>query len=342
MIINMDNKSKTSSIIKNFNKIYNSKCSKHKIFPSILPPADRIIVIGDIHGDYNMLLKCLKLAKLIDNNLNWIGGESIVVQVGDQIDSCRFTGNNDNSYCNSMIMENDNPDDLNILYFMTRLHKKASKEGGAVYSLIGNHELLNTLGNLSYVSHNNIKSFDNYKTNTGVIIRDGYQARHFAFSPGNDIANFLGCTRKIALVIGSNLFVHGGIVPYIANKYKIEDMNKLLTLFLLGEIDQPEYFSDLFISGKTSPLWTRIFGMKVNNCDLLMTPLKEVYNVNKIYVGHTPQLKTGIHSQCNDSIWMTDVGLSHAFDKYKKTAGNNVKHVQVLEILNDSIINILS
>ncbi len=327
----------------NFNKIYRSKCSKYKLFPSILPPADRIIVIGDIHGDFNMLIRCLKLAKLIDNEYNWIGGETIVVQVGDQIDSCRFTYKGSNtSNCNNIIMENDNPDDLNILYFMTKLHKKATKEGGAVYSLIGNHELLNSLGDLSYVSHNNLRSFDNYKTESGIIIKDGYQARHFAFTPGNEIANFLACTRKIALVIGSNLFVHGGVVPYIANKYKIEDMNKLLTLFLLGEIEQPEYFSDLFISGKTSPLWTRIFGMKVNNCESLMSPLKEVYNVNKIYVGHTPQLKKGIHSQCNDSIWMTDIGLSRAFDKYKTTKGYDIKKVQVLEILNDSVINIIS
>ncbi len=329
--------------IKNFNKIYRDKCSKYKLFPSTLPPANRIIVIGDIHGDFNMLIKCLKLAKLIDNKHNWIGKDTIVVQVGDQIDSCRFTTKNDNyqSNCNNMTIENDDPDDLNILYFMTKLHKKASTDGGAVYSLVGNHELLNSLGDLSYVSHNNIRAFDNYKTESGVIIKDGYQARHFAFTPGNEIANFLACTRKIALVIGSNLFVHGGVVPYIANKYKIEDMNKLLTLFLLGEIEQPEYFSDLFISAKTSPLWTRIFGMKVNNCEQLMSPLKEIYNVNKIYVGHTPQLKTGIHSQCNDSIWMTDIGLSHAFDKYKITKGNNIKHVQVLEILNDNIINIL-
>jgi hypothetical protein len=328
-----------SKIIQKFNQIYKLKCSKHQIFPSTLPKTDRIIVIGDIHGDYDMLIRCLKLAKLIDNKSNWIGGGTIVVQVGDQIDSCRLINKYGISNCNSITMENDNPDDLKILYFMTELHKKATEAGGAVYSLIGNHELLNSLGDLSYVSHNNLRSFDNYKTNSGIIIRDGYQARKFAFTPGNEIANFLACTRKIALVIGSNLFVHGGIIPYIANKYKnIDDMNKLLTLFLLGEIEQPEYFTDLFISGKTSPLWTRLFGMKVNNCENLMTPLKEVYHVNKIYVGHTPQLKKGIHSQCNDSIWMTDIGLSHAFNKFHK---DSIKKVQVLEILNDSVINVL-
>ena len=77
--------------------------------------------------------------------------------------------------------------------------------------------------------------------------------------------------------------------------------------------------------------------MKVNNCDFLMNPLKEVYNVNNIYVGHTPQLRTGIGSQCNDKIWMTDIGMSHAFNKYKKSSHK----IQVLEILNDSIVNIL-
>jgi hypothetical protein len=46
------------------------------------------------------------------------------------------------------------------------------------------------------------------------------------------------------------------------SKYKIDDMNKLLTLFLLDELTEPNVFKDLFISGKTSPLWTRIFGNK--------------------------------------------------------------------------------
>ena len=335
-----------NNFIKDFNKIYNNKCN-NKYLPSILPPTRRIIVIGDIHGDMNMLIKCLKIAKLINSNHNWIGKDTVVVQVGDQIDSCRYNGidscNDPDKY---ELDEADNPDDINILYFMTKLHNQAIEDGGAVYSLMGNHELMNVIGDFSYVSHSNIRHFDNYNHN-GNIIEDGYDGRKVAFEPGNKIANFLACTRKMALIIGSNLFVHAGMVPQMISKYKIDDMNKLLTLFLLDEIKQPELFRDLFLSSKTSPFWTRLFGTRIDNCIELLQPLKDVYNVNRIYVGHTPQLKTGITSKCNNNIWLTDVGMSKAFNQFDTDTDNdnhrNIHRMaQVLEILNDGEeINIL-
>jgi hypothetical protein len=312
-----------------FNQIYKEKCMNYKKLPSILPKADRIIVIGDIHGDRSKLLEGLILARLIDNN-NWIGGNTIVVQVGDQIDSCnRNMGPIEQ--CNVIQRSDDIPDDINILYFMTELHKKASKHGGAVYSLVGNHEIMNVTGDMTYVSHQNLSSFDK---ETGSYIK-GREKRIELFQPGNSIANFLACSRQLALVIGSNLFVHGGIIPIIASKYRnINDINMLLTLFLLGELEEPYLFNDLFTSGKTSPLWTRVFGFKINNCDDYLKPLEKIYNVNNIFVGHTPQIKHGITQQCNNRVWMTDIGMSRAFN-------NPVSKAQVLEILNDNIFNIL-
>ena len=325
-----------NNFIKNFSRIYNNKCN-NKYIPSILPPVNRIIVIGDIHGDMEKLLKCLKIAKLIDSHYNWIGGETVVVQVGDQIDSCRYNGTNDCNQPETYHYNNgDQADDIKILYFLTELHDKASKAGGAVYSLMGNHEFMNVIGDMSYVSHNNIRHFDNYNHN-GSTIEDGLDGRKTAFEPGNKIANFLACTRKMALIIGSNLFVHAGIIPEMIKKYKIEQMNKLLILFLLDELKEPSIFKDLFLSGKTSPFWTRLFGNRIddNNCIELLQPLKDVYNVNRIYVGHTPQLNTGITSQCNGRVWMTDVGMSKAFDDYSI---NINREAQVLEILEDGDI----
>lgn len=307
-----------------FNKIYREKCSKYTQVPSILPAVKRIIVIGDIHGDMKMLIRCLEIANVIDIHKNWIGGETVVVQVGDQIDSCR---SNDCMNQNEM----DIPDDINILYFMSNLHELASSHGGAVYSLMGNHELMNVNGDMSYVSYNNIVASQH--NNNIVAYKAGMEGRLHAFKPGNTIANFLACTRKIALIIGSNLFVHAGIVPQLVNKYRIDDMNKLLTLFLLDEYIQPNLFNDLFNNPNISPLWTRMFGMKVDNCNGIMQPLKTIYKVDKIYVGHTPQLNTGITNQCKEKIWMTDVGMSHGFDKI--THNNKHRHAQVLEILND-------
>ncbi|ARF09877.1 hypothetical protein Indivirus_4_49, partial [Indivirus ILV1] len=57
----------------------------------ILPKQERIIAIGDLHGDYNLTLEVLKLANVIDHNNKWIGGNTYVVQIGDQLDNCRPT-----------------------------------------------------------------------------------------------------------------------------------------------------------------------------------------------------------------------------------------------------------
>ncbi len=320
----------------NFMDNYNKKCSNYNYFPSILPSVRRIVVIGDIHGDMEMMLKCLKIGKLIDDDNKWIGGDSVVVQIGDQIDSCRYNGKDDCNDPNNY--KKDSPNDVNILYFMTRLHKKAAKHNGAVYSLMGNHEFMNVMGDMTYVSHSNIKQFDNYKKSDGSIINNGIEARKHLFSPGNELGTFLACTRKMALIIGSNLFVHAGIVPELISKYKIDDMNKLMTLFLLNELEQPEYFKDLFMSGTLSPLWTRMFGNKIDNCVEVLQPLKDIYEVDKIYVGHTPQFKNGINSQCDKKIWLTDVGMSKAFSEFK-----HHRKAQVLEILDDGDkINILN
>ena len=47
---------------------------------------ERLIAIGDIHGDFRAAKKALKLAGVIDGDNQWIGGETWVVQTGDQLD----------------------------------------------------------------------------------------------------------------------------------------------------------------------------------------------------------------------------------------------------------------
>ncbi len=320
-----------------FNDIYATKCNNYPRLPSILPAVPRIIVIGDIHGDMDKLIDCLKIAKLIrkkDKKWEWIGKDTVVVQVGDQIDSCRYNHFDRCDDPNTYTPENDKPSDIEILYFMTKLHNMAAKHGGAVYSLMGNHEFMNVSGDISYVSHKNLAQLNNM-THNGIKFTNGAEARQFLFKPGNKIANFLACTRKVALIIGSNLFVHAGIIPEIAEKYKVDDINTIMTLFLLNQIENPDVFSDIFINNITSPLWTRIFGNKINNCNNLLQPLKNIYNVNNIYVGHTPQVKTGISSQCGEKIWLTDVGMSHSFDIYFPRNKYKARNAQVLEIIND-------
>ena len=56
-------------------------------FPNhIFPKCKRIIAIGDIHGDYNAMIVALKKAKVINSKNKWCGKDTIVVQLGDQVD----------------------------------------------------------------------------------------------------------------------------------------------------------------------------------------------------------------------------------------------------------------
>jgi hypothetical protein len=347
---------KSKQFLNKFNEMWEAKCSTYDNLPNKLPHVDRIIVIGDIHGDIEILLECLIKAELIEIDgdiksidyssenwdiiITWTGKKTVVVQVGDQIDSCRYDQTHSCADPANIpkIYNPDMPNDINILKFMTSLHFKAKEKGGAIYSLIGNHELMNVTGDMSYVSHSNIISHSNLSKDK---IDDGMKKRIEMFKPGNEMANFLACTRKIALIIGDNLFVHAGIVPYITNKYSIDDINRILTLFLLGEFKDTDIINEIFMSSKYSPLWTRIFGSKGvdNKCDELMNPLMDIYKVGKIYVGHTPQLQTGIISKCNDRIWLTDAGMPSAFNKFDKISNETNgkkrdKHrsAQVLEI----------
>ena len=354
----------------NFQDTWKEQCSQYNIKkqPSVLPAVARIIVLGDVHGDWDMLMKSLKVAKLIppgfnewtsDDNAIWIGKDTVVVQVGDQIDRCRYNG------VSCDLPQATNPDensDWKILQYFTALHKEAEKTGGAVYSLMGNHELMNVMGDMRYVSYEGIRGFgDKSLENAEDIFKDGDAERRKLFAPGNKISNFLACTRQMSLIIGSNLFVHAGIIPKIAKKYSIENLNQLMSLYLWKKITKAKY-NDIFKSANVSPLWTRVFGkMGMNKyssnsrtenigkkCETYLTPLREIYKVDKLFIGHTPLMEHGIGSICDDKVWLTDYGSSKAFDKFDSSIKSDseerssYRQAQVLEILKDGDeINIL-
>ncbi len=144
-------------------KFFKEHCSGYNYVPTILAKVPRIIAIGDIHGDYELCIKLLKIGKVIDNNLDWIGEDTIVVQVGDQIDRCRpYNGKTCDLKETTM---DDEHSDIKILKLFTKLDKMAQKNipPGKVISLLGNHELLNVQGYFNYVSHAGVEKFNDYK-----------------------------------------------------------------------------------------------------------------------------------------------------------------------------------
>jgi hypothetical protein len=248
----------------------------------------RIVIIGDIHGDIKRFKKILIDANIINNDLEWIAQppNTFVVQMGDQIDSL-----NRNNASNWEVM-----DDISVLHLSNSIDNIAKSKGGRLISLIGNHELMNSMGNFSYVSETS-------KNNT----------RNFCFMPGGSLSSILG-SRNIVLKIGPLFFCHAGITKDhldILDKYNkpICYLNTIWKNYILNNFVKPEdqEIFDKIITSDNGILWTRNLTDEKDTQYIL-----NKLGCNNIFVGHTTVDKISL---CNKSIWFTDTGISRAYGR---------------------------
>ena len=352
-----------------FDKKFKEVCGKD-YFPSIIPNnSSRIIALGDIHGDLELVINMLKISKVIKikeefnknfyemeaneiaKKIEWIGNKTYVVQVGDQVDRCRpYSLNSDKKCADEGYVKNDEGSDLKIMLLMNLIHEKAVKKGGMVISLLGNHELMNVKGDMGYVSYKGFEEFNNYFNKVG---NNFEQTRRDVFSPGNEISKMLGCTRHASVIIGEFLFVHAGIIKKFVNKNKIKEendlevINKNIKLWLLGLITE-DNIDQIINSTKDSMFWTRVLGnippgISVDSEECSQLPLFEMFEASpNMVIGHTPQSFTHTHdinSTCGNRLWRVDNGSSKAFDVFPESESDGVKEsreIQALEIIKEN------
>jgi len=363
-------------------KLKNIKCKKYPDLPYIVnidkTKISRIVAIGDIHGDLDLAINLLKLGNIIieipnkepntiklvykyrfENNdmpiikyFKWIASKTIVIQVGDQVDRCR----SNNKKCHN-INETymDEASDIKILYFFYKLHKLGLKNGCAVYSLLGNHELLNVIGNLDYVSYLGLQEF-----NQKGKIENIFKNRNDAFNTNSkkifhkksNLATFLGCTRQSSIIVGDYLFVHAGIINKFIDNFKKDGINKMDTLHMINKIIQKWLLNDIKLQDNTflqkilydkdlSPFWPRFLGnlesgLNKDNklCVDNINPILEYFEIKGIVIGHTPQIGQNINSTCGNSIWRVDFAGSKAFENIIDNKPETIegRRPQILEI----------
>lgn len=101
-----------------------------------------IYVIGDIHGDFELcrllFTDVTQVAKGTSwTNMKWVGGDSIVVFLGDLLDNARpdcevnATGESDGEF--------------SILKLFDALNRQANRLGGHILHVFGNHDLMSLL-----------------------------------------------------------------------------------------------------------------------------------------------------------------------------------------------------
>lgn len=322
-----------SDYIKNYlQKIQTcNRCKDGEECYGIFRNKKRIVAIGDIHGDFDMFITALIKAKVISTQKIsedkqkilykpvWIGGNTIVVQMGDLLDS----GGRQNS------IESTINDELLILKALEDIDKLARKDGGRCISLIGNHELMNLRGDFRYATDNTIKMFD-------VFVNGQQHNRKSLFQPGGILATKLAELCYGIVKINDWVFVHAGFLPkHLKHTMSLEENFKEINQLVKNIFMKPNAIQSLtseqlnLIFGREGIFWTRKLSEDGFSCKeiedklLSFTPI----NLNKggIVVGHTAQID-GIGHKCNKRIWFVDHAISKAF------GNQSTKRVEVFEI----------
>ena len=200
-------------------------------------PSPPVVAIGDVHNAFDDFVGILRRTGLIDNQNHWAGGGITFVQVGDLLDR--------------------GPKPRQVMDLMMALEKEAPQAGGRVVSLLGNHEVMNIMGDLRYVTPGNFVSFSD--SNSGerqkaafgeylkwraahasllaelsqpMELTEGeWIARHplgfieqrEALGPKGEYGEWLRGHAALAEIQGI-IFLHGGIAPDFA-KMKVDAIN---------------------------------------------------------------------------------------------------------------------
>jgi hypothetical protein len=213
----------------------------------------RVVAVADLHGDLEHAHNVLRMAGLIDNKEipNWIGGHSVLVSTGDIV---------------------DRGDDTIKLYEMfQRLRQQAVQTGGAVMNCLGNHEMMNALGDWRYVTPGDEETFGGHKARREAMSTTGWIGKEW-------LANF-SITHSIPLLESSHVpdtlpktykipsasFVHGGIHPSWA-ALGIDHINQVGQSLLFkalshtsneGWLPPDVTQEEMQFYGEGGPLWNR-------------------------------------------------------------------------------------
>ncbi|TQV89645.1 metallophosphoesterase [Aliikangiella coralliicola] len=190
-----------------------------------------IYVVGDIHGAYTEIHATLRQLKLIDEQDKWIGGSAHFVSLGDLMDR--------------------GPATRKVIDLFMRLQVEAIAAGGRFHIVAGNHEVMNLIGDLRYVSDEEIDEFaadetdeirqaayqkylkvnrhtDNEKTKAEFDqqYRKGFFAQQLAYQPTSHYGKWL-MELPYVIKINEQIFAHGGLSKNVNGK-SLEELNEEL------------------------------------------------------------------------------------------------------------------
>ncbi|WP_447763453.1 metallophosphoesterase [Sphingopyxis panaciterrae] len=222
---------------------------------------DRLLVLADTHGEYEILVAFLQRQGAINRNLEWSFGNGTLVVTGDMLD--RGTHQ------------------LEILWLFYKLQLEAKKAGGALHVLLGNHESMNLRGDRRFLH-------PRYPQAASILGRPDYGE---LLAPDSVLGNWLR-TRPAVLKLGDMLFLHGGISPAIVDaKLSIPDLNLGIHAAIATAASDNAALGakTQLIAGPLGPQWYRGYfpEFEPNSSESDVDRSLHAYGVSRIFVGHT-------------------------------------------------------
>jgi hypothetical protein len=319
--------------------------------PARAPQPERIVTVGDLHGDHDAWQAIARASGVMDAKGHWGGGKTVLVQMGDIVDR--------------------GPQSLMIIRDLMRLQREAKRKGGQVYVLVGNHEAMMMTGDMRYASPGELAAFVDrnseqrrqtvYEANRAAI-EAAYRAKtptmtpeairaawistmplgmaeyQAAWLPDGELGRWELDNRAV-LKLGDSLFVHGGISSAYA-AMPVDTINGRVKLALKARDQSPTSI----INDPHGPLWYRGLVARSESDETMVPPqsanpmvapptideeidlVVKSQGVKRIVVAHTPSL-SGPVSAAGGRLWRVDSGNSRAYGgtpSYLEIAGDRV------------------
>jgi len=105
---------------------------RHQLCSARLTPIRVRLIALTVLCTFSIAVSILQAAQVVDAQLRWVGGMTLLVSLGDLLDRA--------------------PQSLKAMDLLMRLQEEARSSGGYVHVLLGNHEVMNLTGDLRDVS----------------------------------------------------------------------------------------------------------------------------------------------------------------------------------------------
>ena len=285
---------------------------------------ERVVAIGDLHGDYGRYIDVMESAGLIDKSGKWSGGQTHLVQTGDITDR--------------------GADSRKIIDHLVKLSKQAKKKGGYVHLLIGNHETMNVVGDLRYVSPGEFAAFatknsprlqnmqwerqvewmqantpdfaeidlEVYRTEWEKQVPLGWVEHRQAWSFNGKYGKWVEGS-LVAIQVNDTIYLHGGISEKYC-KFSLQSLTEQVLAAMQNH--DPSVISAM--NDPLGPVWYRGLARE-EETELFSQTLDNIlnrYGAKRIVIGHTP---TGgvVWPRFDQRVVANDTGIATYYGAHK-------------------------